>query len=73
MDAELQQRAVEYWGLGQRPEVAKQNVLPMPHWEKRKSLLLRRLAERDVRPRLQTLCPEQIVRKGGNNMLLKAC
>lgn len=50
MDAELQQRAVEYWGLGSRPEVAKQNVLPMPHWEKRKSLLLRRLAEREVSP-----------------------
>ena len=50
MDAELQQRAVEYWGLGLRPEVAKQNVLAMPHWEKRKSLLLRRLEEREVSP-----------------------
>lgn len=52
MDAELQQRAVEYWGLGSRPDVAKQNVLPMPHWEKRKSLLLRRLAEREVSPQM---------------------
>ena len=55
MEAELQQRAVEYWGLGERPDVAKQNVLPMPPWEKRTSLLLRRLAEREVR----LLNPEQ--------------
>ncbi len=48
MDAELQQRAVEYGGLATRPAVAKQNVLPMPHWEKRKSLLLRRLADKQV-------------------------
>ena len=49
MDAELQQRAVEYGGLATRPAVAKQNVLPMPHWEHRKSLLMRRLAEKQVR------------------------
>ena len=48
MDAELQQRAVEYIGLEQRPEVAKRNVIGMPPWEKRKSLLLRRMAEREV-------------------------
>ena len=60
MDAELQQRAVEYGGLATRPGVAKQNVLPMPHWEKRKSLLLRRLAKEQVlgfrRRRLSSLC-----------------
>ncbi len=49
MDAELQQRAVEYGGLATRPAVAKQNVLPMPRWEHRKSLLMRRLAEKQVR------------------------
>ena len=49
MDAELQQRAVEYGGLATRPGVAKQNVLPMPRWEHRKSLLMRRLAEKQVR------------------------
>ncbi len=48
MDAELQQRAVEYGGLATRPAVAKQNVLPMPRWEHRKSLLMRRLAEKQV-------------------------
>jgi hypothetical protein len=26
-------------------------VLPLPHWEKRKSLLIRRLAQREVRSR----------------------
>lgn len=51
MDAELQQRAVEYGALGERPDVAKLNVLAMPHWEKRKSLLLRRLAARGVSTR----------------------
>ena len=49
MDTELQQRALEYGGLGARPDVAKLNVLAMPHWEKRKSLLLRRLAEKEVK------------------------
>ena len=48
MDAELQQRAMEYGGLATRPAVAKQNVLPMPHWENRKSLLMRRLAEKQA-------------------------
>ena len=49
MDVELQQRAVEYLNLERRPELAAQNVTPMPRWEKRKSLLLRRMAEREVR------------------------
>ena len=48
LDAELQQRAVEYLGLEARPEVAKQNVVPMPPWEKRRSLLLRRMAAKEV-------------------------
>ena len=48
LDAELQQRAVEYGGLAAQPEVGRRNVLPLPHWDKRKSLLLRRLAEREV-------------------------
>ena len=49
MDVELQQRAVEYAGLEQRPAVAHRNVTAMPPWEKRKSLLLRRFAKREVR------------------------
>ena len=48
MDVELQQRAVEYLSLERRPELARANVTPMPPWEKRKSLLLRRMAEREV-------------------------
>ncbi|MCJ1422498.1 hypothetical protein MMC29_000378 [Sticta canariensis] len=47
MDAELQQRAVEYLGLERRPDVAQRNVAGMPPWEKRKSLLLRRMANRE--------------------------
>ena len=50
LDAELQQRAVEYLGLEARPEVAKRNVAPMPPWEKRRSLLLRRMAAKEVCP-----------------------
>lgn len=50
MDAELQQRAVEYLGLERRPDVAQRNVVGMPPWEKRKSLLLRRMADREVQP-----------------------
>lgn len=48
MDADLQQRAVEYQGLLKHPEVANRNVTAMPKWEKRKSLLLRRMAEHEV-------------------------
>lgn len=29
-------------------QVGRRNVLPLPHWEKRKSLLIRRLAQREV-------------------------
>ena len=50
MDAELQQRAVEYQGLLKMPDVASRNVTAMPKWEKRKSLLLRRMAEHEVGP-----------------------
>lgn len=50
MDVELQQRAVEYLSLERQPELARANVTAMPPWEKRKSLLLRRMAEREVRP-----------------------
>lgn len=39
---------MEYGGLSKEPEVGRRNVLPLPHWDKRKSLLLRRLAEREV-------------------------
>jgi hypothetical protein len=49
MDVELQQRAVEYLNLEKKPELARSNVTAMPPWEKRKSLLLRRMAEREVR------------------------
>jgi len=49
MDADLQQRAAEYLAIGQRPDVAARNVAAMPPWEKRKSLLLRRMAEREAR------------------------
>lgn len=48
MDVELQQRAVEYGGLESMPDVANRNVTAMPPWEKRKSLLLRRFAQREV-------------------------
>ena len=50
MDMELQQRAVEYGGLERMPDVASRNVTAMPPWEKRKSLLLRRFAQREVGP-----------------------
>ena len=50
MDADLQQRAVEYMGLMRHPDVASRNVTAMPKWEKRKSLLLRRMAEKGVGP-----------------------
>ena len=49
MDADLQQRAVEYMGLVLHPDVAKRNVTTKPPWEKRGSLLLRRLMHRAVR------------------------
>ena len=49
MDVELQQRAVEYMSLERQPELARNNVVAMPPWEKRKSLLLRRMAQREVR------------------------
>lgn len=49
MDADLQQRAVEYMGLVMHPDVAKRNVATKPPWEKRGSLLLRRLMHRAVR------------------------
>ena len=39
---------MEYGGLAAKEEVGRRNVLPLPHWDKRKSLLLRRLAEREV-------------------------
>lgn len=44
-DTELQQRAVEYRSLSSRPDAAAVALLPLPPWEKRASLLLRRLAE----------------------------
>lgn len=49
LDPELQQRAMEYDGLSKDAQVGRRNVLPLPHWEKRKSLLIRRLAQREVR------------------------
>ena len=49
MDVELQQRAVEYMSLERKPDLARSNVVAMPPWEKRKSLLLRRMAAREVR------------------------
>lgn len=54
MDVELQQRAVEYGGLEKMPEVANRNVTAMPPWEKRKSLLLRRFAQKEVKPQLDS-------------------
>jgi hypothetical protein len=60
MDVELQQRAVEYMSLERQPELARNNVVAMPPWEKRKSLLLRRMAQREVRltqlRKFQPLC-----------------
>jgi len=44
MDAELQQRAVEYLRLVATPSAAAQHyLLPMPKWEERESTLLKRL------------------------------
>lgn len=48
MDAELAQRAIEYRQLAARLDVARAAVQPLPKWEKRASLLLRRLAEKEV-------------------------
>ena len=62
MDADLQQRAAEYLALGQRPDVAARNVTAMPPWEKRKSLLLRRMAEREARPRVPHASPPLALR-----------
>ena len=45
-DAELQQRAIEYKGLSERPGAAAVALQPLPPWEKRASLLLRRLTEK---------------------------
>ena len=50
LPADLQQRAVEFAGLLAHPDVARRNVTAMPKWEKRRSLLLRRMAEKEVRP-----------------------
>jgi hypothetical protein len=58
MDVDLQQRAVEYLNLEKRPDLAKNNVTAMPPWEKRQSLLLRRLAEREVHA--QNASPENL-------------
>jgi hypothetical protein len=49
MDADLQQRAVEYSSLEKKLDVARRNVQAMPPWLKRRSLLLRRMAEKEVR------------------------
>ncbi len=40
---------MEYRGLAARRDVARAAVQPLPKWEKRTSLLLRRLAEKEVR------------------------
>jgi hypothetical protein len=48
MDADLQQRAVEYAALVHDPaRAAQQYVLPMPKWEERESMLLRRLQQQE--------------------------
>lgn len=46
-DAEIQQRAMEYTGFAGRPTAEAVAVQMLPPWEKRTSLLLRRLAERE--------------------------
>ena len=48
MDPELQQRAVEYRGLAERPGAAAAALQPLPKWDRKTSLLLRRLAEKEV-------------------------
>ena len=50
LPADLQQRAVEFASLLAHPDVARRNVTAMPKWEKRRSLLLRRMAEKEVTP-----------------------
>ncbi|GAB4815001.1 hypothetical protein N2152v2_002047 [Parachlorella kessleri] len=47
MDPELQQRAVEYRGLAERPGAAAAALQPLPKWDRKTSLLLRRLAEKE--------------------------
>ena len=59
MDVELQQRAVEYMSLERKPDLARSNVVAMPPWEKRKSLLLRRMAEREVNSPDRHLRPQK--------------
>ena len=39
---------MEFAGLLAHPDVARRNVTAMPKWEKRRSLLLRRMAEKEV-------------------------
>ena len=57
LDAELAQRAIEYRGLAARRSVAAAAVQPLPKWEQRTSLLLRRLAEKEVRMQAATCRP----------------
>ena len=47
INVELQQRAVEYQSLDAHPSLSTVALQPLPAWEKRASLLLRRLAERE--------------------------
>ena len=47
IDADIQQRALEYCSLDAHPTAAATALQPLPPWEKRASLLLRRLAERE--------------------------
>ena len=58
---ELQQRAVEYMSLERKPDLARSNVVAMPPWEKRKSLLLRRMAAREVRESSPLLGPHPYI------------
>ena len=67
MDVELQQRAVEYGGLEKMPEVANRNVTAMPPWEKRKSLLLRRFAQKEVSPQFES---SESFPTGSNSLLM---
>lgn len=60
LDPELAQRAVEYRGLAARLDVARAAVQPLPKWEKRTSLLLRRLAEKEVGGRGRALIFERL-------------
>lgn len=70
IDADIQQRAIEYQKLAQLPQAATLALAPLPPWEKRTSLLLRRLTERqgvgedEARDQPAWMLSEEVAKKG---------